>query len=449
MASPSLTLYSDRAAARAVRPEPAAILPGPPVWEQIAAGVVISMLTGALIGPVLAPDQAETPILRLFWLPAYAATAGLILLRIKTVAKVWPAWLALIAVVVLAFVSQYWSIDPATTQRRVIAMTINGAFAIYLGARFQDAHLPRLLARCGLVLGLLSLFMVFAVPSIGVHHDVNAGLWRGVWYEKNQMGIAMTAAAIAAASWLAAEDRFNFTPFATMLLCLGLVLATQSKTSLLCVMVGIGIVGTMWVLKRSPPALIIFAIWISVIGFAVAWWLWSFESGEILKALGKDPTLTGRTDIWEALFRKVDERPWTGYGYNAFWGRDSEPAAWIRHQTGWSVPSAHNGWIDLLIQLGWPGAVLVGTIIASSSVLTLFRLPSAGRREGFWGIAYLSIYLLLTLSESVLVSAQGMPWVLCLAILARAVYPEPVPERVTLAPNLRPAYQTGPRIASD
>lgn len=119
-------------------------------------------------------------------------------------------------------------------------------------------------------------------------------------------------------------------------------------------MVGIGIVGTMWVLKRSPPALIIFAIWISVIGFAVAWWLWSFESGEILKALGKDPTLTGRTDIWEALFRKVDERPWTGYGYNAFWGRDSEPAAWIRHQTGWSVPSAHNGWIDLLIQLGWP-----------------------------------------------------------------------------------------------
>lgn len=434
---------------RAVHPDPEAIQAGPPAWEQVAAGFVVCMLTGALIGPILAPNQGETPMLRLFWLPVYAIVAGLLALRFKTVIRAWPAWLALGVVVALAFASKYWSIDPATTQRRVIAMTISGGFALYLGARFHDVHLPRLLARCALVLGVLSLFVVFAAPSIGVHQDVNAGLWRGVWYEKNQMGIVMVAGATAAAAWLAAEERLRPQPVITILLCVLLVLATRSKTSLLCMMLGLGMIGGLWTLKRGGPALAVAAVWLGVVGGAAGWWLWTHEAAEILAALGKDPSLTGRTGIWDALFRTIDERPWTGYGYNAFWGLDSAPANWVRYQTGWLVPSAHNGWIDLLVQLGWPGAILIGTVMASAYVLTLWRLSTAGRREGFWGVAYLSVYILLTFSESVLLSAQSLPWTLCLAILARAVYPEPRAVRATLAHRRRGAYQTGPRITPD
>lgn len=407
------------------------------------------MLTGALIGPVLAPDQGETPLLRLFWLPVYAIVAGLVLLRFKTIARAWPAVLAWACIVSLAFASKYWSIDPSMTGRRVIAMVISGSFAMYLGTTFHGHCLPRLLTHCAFIMGLLSILMVFAVPSIGVHQDVNAGMWRGIWYEKNQMGMVMAAGGTAAAAWAASEDGRWKTPLLTILLCFLLVLAARSKTSLLCIMLGVGMVGALWTLKRGGPALAVAAVWMGVVGGAAGWWLWTYESAEILAALGKDPSLTGRTGIWDALFVKIAERPWTGYGYNAFWGLDSEPALWVRYQTGWVVPSAHNGWIDLLVQLGWPGAVLVGTIMTSSYVLTLLRLPTAGLREGFWGIAYLSVYVLLTFSESVLLSAQSLPWTLCLAILARAVYPEPPFDRVTLAPKRRGAYQSGPRITAD
>lgn len=434
---------------RAVRPEPEVIHPGPPLWEQVAAGFVVCMLTGALIGPVLAPDQGETPLLRLFWLPVYAIVAGLVLLRFKTIARAWPAVLAWACIVSLAFASKYWSIDPSMTGRRVIAMVISGSFAMYLGTTFQGHCLPRLLTHCAFIMGLLSILMVFAVPSIGVHQDVNAGMWRGIWYEKNQMGMVMAAGGTAAAAWAASEDRRWKTPLLTILLCFLLVLAARSKTSLLCIMLGVGMVGALWTLKRGGPALAVAAVWMGVVGGAAGWWLWTYESAEILAALGKDPSLTGRTGIWDALFVKIAERPWTGYGYNAFWGLDSEPALWVRYQTGWVVPSAHNGWIDLLVQLGWPGAILVGTIMTSSYVMTLLRLPTAGLREGFWGIAYLSVYILLTFSESVLLSAQSLPWTLCLAILARAVYPEPPFDRVTLAPKRRGAYQSGPRITAD
>ena len=434
---------------RAVRPEPEVIHPGPPLWEQVAAGFVVCMLTGALIGPVLAPDQGETPLLRLFWLPVYAIVAGLVLLRFKTIARAWPAVLAWACIVSLAFASKYWSIDPSMTGRRVIAMVISGSFAMYLGTTFHGHCLPRLLTHCAFIMGLLSILMVFAVPSIGVHQDVNAGMWRGIWYEKNQMGMVMAAGGTAAAAWAASEDGRWKTPLLTILLCFLLVLAARSKTSLLCIMLGVGMVGALWTLKRGGPALAVAAVWMGVVGGAAGWWLWTYESAEILAALGKDPSLTGRTGIWDALFVKIAERPWTGYGYNAFWGLDSEPALWVRYQTGWVVPSAHNGWIDLLVQLGWPGAILVGTIMTSSYVLTLLRLPTAGLREGFWGIAYLSVYILLTFSESVLLSAQSLPWTLCLAILARAVYPEPPFDRVTLAPKRRRAYQSGPRITAD
>ena len=171
----------------------------------------------------------------------------------------------------------------------------------------------------------------------------------------------------------------------------------------------------------------------------------------VLKALGKDPSLTGRTDIWTALMREVAERPWTGFGYQAFWGRDSIPAEWIRAETQWPVPSAHNGWIDLLIQLGWPGAIAVEATVLVAFLTTLFQIPGRGDREGYWGIAYFAVFLMLSLSESVLLTNANLPWTLLLAILARGMMADPQSRsraRAALAPPAAGAYLTRSRIAS-
>jgi O-antigen ligase len=430
------------------RPEPDFGEPAPPLWEQAAAIGVIVMLTQALIGPVFAPTQEETPILRLVWLPVYAVIAGLIVLRAGRMVQAWPAWLILGLLTLHAWASQYWSIDPGVTERRVIAMAISSAFAIYLGVVFGGRHLPRMLMLAVLMMGLGSLVMVFAFPAIGVHHGDNDGLWRGLWYEKNQMGLVMSAGAVAAAACLASGDPRRLLPAATLVVTTLLVLATQSKTSLLCLILGTGAIGALWSMKRGGAAFAIVALWFGVVLTAVAGYVFITEPAMVLKALGKDPSLTGRTDIWVALMREVAERPWTGFGYQAFWGKDSIPAAFIREETQWPVPSAHNGWIDLLIQLGWPGAIAVGLTVALATVVTLFRIPGAGAREGHWGVGYLAVFLLLSLSESVLLSHANLPWALLLAILARALTPAPEPARAPLAAPRRGAYQTAPRIAA-
>ncbi|KQW79658.1 O-antigen ligase family protein [Brevundimonas sp. Root1279] len=426
------------------------IEPAPNVWERGLCIVLIAMLTGALIGPVFAPLQEETPVLRLVWLPAYAAIGGLILFRMNRMWRAWPGAVAIVLLIGLTFASKYWSIDPATTSRRVIALTISGAFALYLGAVFRGPHLPRLLMHAALLMAVGSLIMVFAFPAIGVHHQENAGLWRGLWYEKNQMGAVMVIGATAAAACLASPDPRRLLPAIALALSSGLVLATQSKTSLLCLMIGLGMVGGFWALRRGGPAFAVVAIWAAVVAAAAGIWIWESHSVAVLEALGKDPSLTGRTDIWDALMRKVADRPWTGYGYGAFWGREGEsvPADWVRKETGWAVPSAHNGWIDLLVQLGWPGAWLVGGLIGLSGLVTVLRATGAGMREGWWSLGFLAAFFVLSLSESILLTHQSLPWVLFLAVLTRALMPSSTTEAVPLAPKRRGAYQTPPRIAA-
>ena len=140
-------------------------------------------------------------------------------------------------------------------------MAINAAFALYLGAVFRDGALPRLLMQTCLVMAVGSVIMVFAYPQIGVHQADNAGMWRGLWYEKNQMGLVMVVGAVSAAACLAADDRRPWTALAAFGLCSLLVLASQSKTSLLCLLLGSGFVGGLWALRRGGAVLTVAGLW--------------------------------------------------------------------------------------------------------------------------------------------------------------------------------------------
>ena len=420
----------------------------PPWWEQLAAGFVVIMLTGAFVGPVFAPTQDETPVLRLVWIPVYAVIAALFLLRLDRVVRAWPALILLGLTVLLAFASKWWSIDAATTQRRVIALAIAGAFAVYLGSVFRGVALPRLLTLAGLVMAVGSLVFVIAFPAIGIHRDVNDGLWRGMWYEKNQMGQVMVCVAVAAAAWLASGDSRWRVPAATLVLATFLMVMTQSKTSLLCLMLGFGIVGAIWAARQGGAVLGVLAVWGAVFAALAVGVGFMLDGPTILIALGKDPSLTGRTDIWAALMEMVRERPWTGYGYAAFWTRDSVPADIIQARTGWLVPSAHNGWIDLLIQVGWPGAALVGLIFVVALMTTLARLRDDGLAEGGFGLAYIAIVITLSLSESVLMHHQDLAWVMVLTVLARGVMMRGYRASTAVAPTGPGAYQTPSRIAA-
>lgn len=393
----------------------------PTLWEQAAAGLILALLSGALLGPIFAPQQQETPVLRLIWPPIYLVILGLAAFRARRMAQAWPAFIPLLLMVVLALASSLWSQAPDVTERRVLALALTGVFAVYLGAVFRGIALPRMLTAAFLVLGVGSLISVFAFPGFGVHADVNAGMWRGLWYEKNQLGMIMAVGLISAAALLAAQEQKADRNLALIALgvCALALLGSQSKTALIMAMLGAGLAALCLAIRRMGPVFGVIAVWCLGVAVVGGLWIWSEFSVEILALFGKDPSLTGRTEIWDAIGRMTERKPWLGYGYSAFWLPHAEPMEWIRHETGWRVPSAHQGWLDLRAELGWAGVGLVGAVVAVTSAAVLIRLTGLGRQEGYWSLAYLAAFLLLSLSESVLMRHQDLPWTLFVALMTR------------------------------
>jgi exopolysaccharide production protein ExoQ len=87
----------------------------------------------------------------------------------------------------------------------------------------------------------------------------------------------------------------------------------------------------------------------------------------VLRAFGKDSTLTGRTFIWDWGRRVMAEHPWTGVGANGFW----RPEIGIANQitTYFSFEqfvkcSVHNSYIENGVQLGYPGYYYTYFLIA-------------------------------------------------------------------------------------
>ena len=72
----------------------------------------------------------------------------------------------------------------------------------------------------------------------------------------------------------------------------------------------------------------------------------------------------------------------------------------------------------------------------------------SGLREGWWALGFLAAFFVLSLSESILLTHQGLPWVLCMAVMTRAMLPSPLQVAAPLVEKRRRAYQTAPRIVS-
>jgi len=88
-----------------------------------------------------------------------------------------------------------------------------------------------------------------------------------------------------------------------------------------------------------------------------------FNAGDLLKTtLGRNSTLTGRTDLWGYVLAQPVSRI-LGSGYEGFWLGPRLATIWRLSE---QMPvQSHNGYIEILVNLGWVGLVFLGTIIVS------------------------------------------------------------------------------------
>ena len=143
-----------------------------------------------------------------------------------------------------------------------------------------------------------------------------------------------------------------------------------------------------------------------------------FTAYRLSNILYGDPTFTGRSVIWEFVKTEIDHRPLLGWGYQSFWLAGPDAPS-ILNAPGWvkTMPNAHSGYFDTLVELGYVGyALLLAFIIA-----TLHAIGRVADRAPLraWLLLSLAIHIIITNGlETLWMRGFEMLWVVFLIVAA-------------------------------
>ena len=397
--------------------------------------LVLLVFSEGLLPRLLSDEDSVdgSPLLRFLWLPIYGIACVGVLWKAKEIARVClrlPFLMALLAVCALSFL---WSIDPALSMRRSFAILMTTFAGLYIGTRYSWQTLLRAFAVTWLVVAIVSFLTAILVPSFGRMQEVHFGAWQGLYFEKNQLGGHMARAAVFAGFLAIMDGKYRWLWSGTLLLSVALVSLSTSKSSLLGLMVGLGILALGIWMKRGVRVGLI-TVWLGTIAALALGAVFVFAPDLVFQWLGRDATLTGRTDIWLALADSIEQRPWLGYGYGAFWAPESVPGNWLREALQWDAPTAHNGWLEVTVALGFVGL----TFLALDFLMTTGRatLAAVNTWTGLFALAFIAQFFLFSLSESTSLQQNSIVWLIYVAIAAKLTARPKQIVSVTPAPSL-------------
>ncbi|HZI74083.1 MAG TPA: hypothetical protein VFD73_08700, partial [Gemmatimonadales bacterium] len=116
---------------------------------------------------------------------------------------------------------------------------------------------------------------------------------------------------------------------------------------------------------------------------------------------------------------RIKLHPLLGYGYGGFWLQWDPPSGdiWrISMRTGgWLPPNGHNGFIDLLAELGFAGLGAFLISFASNVGRALRLVRESVSAVDLFPLLFLYLLLLSNLTESVLVTHNSLLWLLYVA----------------------------------
>jgi O-antigen ligase len=274
-----------------------------------------------------------------------------------------------------ALISLLWSDFPGWGFKRWIRALGDVIMALIVVTDVQPAAaFRRLYSRVGFILLPLSLLFIKYYPTLGSTSDpFGARQNTGVTTDKNMLGVLTYVIALGAVWQVLSLLRDKEQPhFRRRLLAHGTLLAfgidllftAHSATSGTCFVLGAGLVLAMGrpLFQRGAAAVHVLILTILLAG-GVAVLLGG--GTHAASALGRDPTLSGRTEVWKMLIPMVPNAI-GGAGFETFWAgpRAEEVNAKNIAAGGEGGPhEAHNGYIEMYLNLGWIGVGLIALVL--------------------------------------------------------------------------------------
>ena len=300
-----------------------------------------------------------------------------------------------------------WSDFPFVSAKRWIKLLGDPVMALVLLTEPDPIEaLTRMMKRCAYVLLPVSILFIKYFPNLGRMYDEWNGMAMntGIATNKNELGfdcwivgVVLVWHALHVLKWEARKARREELLLCAALLAMGLWLlkTAHSASSIVAFFVASGtllFLGFRWVSKRRVGVYILSA----AAAVAVAFFGLGL-SHTVIHLLGRNDTLTGRTEIWHVLWN-WPINPAVGTGFESFWLGDRR----LDIQQVISVDllnEAHNGYLETYLNLGVIGVGLTAAILLATyakSRRDLFRNFELGR----FRLAYLLAFIVYNWTEA-------------------------------------------------
>lgn len=280
-------------------------------------------------------------------------------------------WLAIFFI--FGFCAILWSDFPFVAFKRWIKIIGHPLMVlIVLTEPDPEEAVKCLLRRAAYVLLPVSVLFIKYFPDLGRGFDNWSGTPynKGVAADKNALGHACLVLGFFFL-WDFLQTRKSEATRARrnkMILQLGflgmttwLMYMAHSSTSLVSLVVAITVLGFLGLRVVNPRFVGTYAI-IAVIGILTLEGVFGVSTF-VLQLLGKNATLTDRTEVWKDCLQ-IPINPILGAGFESFWLGERREKMWEKWD--WQPNQAHNGYLETYLNLGLVGLLaLIAVIIAT------------------------------------------------------------------------------------
>lgn len=400
--------YLDRD--RSVRPSRALWIPV--LWVGIAGSRAVSEWFG--IAPPAGPNvQLEgSPVDRLYFQVLIIFGIILLLRRHRKIIALLKANWPLIMYFGYCLLSVLWSEFPDVSFKRWTKAVGDLVMVLIVATDAAPvAALKRLLSRLGFVLLPTSIVLIKYFGGLGRAYAPNGLLMStGVATTKNGLGV-IAYVFLLGALWRVlsllenkqhpARRRHLWAQLTLLAIAVWVLVLAHSATSIACAALGAALMlaTRTAAIRRSPAA--VHALILAIVLAGGITFLLGGQAG-VAHALGRQDNLSGRTDIWGAVL-SAGTNPVVGAGFESFWITPRYMTKFVHYLTGWWNPEelneAHNGYIEVYLNLGWLGVCMIALILSSG-----YRAAAAAFRRdpqiGSLMLAYVVTVAVYSITEA-------------------------------------------------
>ncbi len=247
-----------------------------------------------------------------------------------------------------------WSVIPQETFIYSVSVIMNIFSALYFAQKIPLVNLVKLLHRflffyilTGLFLAVIGMEIAFYIDPLERGNIIGLPLVKGLFSHKIYAGFYGVFFLILTMIQPLSRVRY----WSSILLAFSSVFISGSTLSIMLLFIFTAFYFYFFIVSRVRYrqifhiALFCFFAFIVYFGFNY--------SADILIALGRDPTLTGRSELWAFGLDFWAQKPLLGWGYSGIFSDVENAPSWIINDHAYyQAPHFHNAFIQSLAELG-------------------------------------------------------------------------------------------------